>query len=91
MRLRWLGFRDTSITCRRAFGLVTDYLDGALSDDDQTRFETHLVYCPPCVGHLEQVRATIQATGRLHLDDLDPQVRTDLMDLYRRWRDDRPA
>lgn len=91
MKFRRLGFRDTSITCRRAFGLVTAYLDGALSDDDQMRFETHLGYCPPCVEHLEQVRATIQATGRLHIDDLDPEVRTDLMDLYRRWRDDGPG
>jgi anti-sigma factor RsiW len=91
MRFSWSESRDAAVTCHRAVELVTAYLDGALSADDQTRFETHLVYCPPCVEHLKQVRATIQATGRLHIDDLDPQVRTDLMDLYRRWRADGTA
>jgi anti-sigma factor RsiW len=91
MRFRWSGARDVAVTCHRAIELVTAYLDGALSADDQMRFETHLVYCPPCVEHLKHVRATIQATGRLHIDDLDPQVRTDLMDLYRRWRTDGTA
>ena len=86
MRLPWLGARDATITCRRAVELVTAYLDGALSHDDQMRFETHLVYCPNCVEHLVHVRATIQATARLGINDLDPQVRTDLLDLYRRWR-----
>ena len=65
MRFPWPRSRDVTITCRRAVELVTAYLDGALSTDDQTRFETHLIYCPPCVEHLKHVRATIQATGRL--------------------------
>ena len=91
MRFRWLGSRDATITCRRAVELVTAYLDGALSTDDQMRLETHLIYCPPCVEHLKQVRATIQATGRLRINDLDPRARTDLMDLYRRWQADGTA
>ena len=86
MRFRWLDSRDTTITCRRAAELVTGYLDGALSTDDQMRFETHLKYCPNCVEHLQHVRATIRATGRLRINDLDPRARTDLMDLYGRWR-----
>jgi len=86
MRFPWPRSRDVTITCRRAVELVTAYLDGALSTDDQTRFETHLIYCRPCVEHLKHVRATIHATGRLRINDLDPQARTDLMDLYRRWQ-----
>ena len=91
MRFPWLGSRDATITCRRAAELVTAYLDGALSADDQMRFETHLAYCPNCVEHLMHVRATIQATGSLRINDLDPQVRTDLMGVYRRWQADGPA
>ena len=91
MRFRWPGSGAATITCRRAVELVTAYLDGALSTDDQTRFETHLIYCPACVEHLKHVRATIQATGRLRINDLDPRARTDLMDLYRRWQADGTA
>jgi len=91
MRFRWPGSRDAAITCRRAVELVTAYLDGALSTDDEMRFVTHLTYCPNCVEHLQHVRGTIRATGRLQMNDLDPQVRTDLMDLYRRWRADGTA
>lgn len=91
MRLRRPGSGDASITCGRAVELVTAYLDGALSTDDQMRFETHLLYCPNCVEHVQHVRATIRATGRLRTNDLDPRVRTDLIDLYRRWRAGGPA
>ena len=91
MTFRWPGSRDTAITCRRALELVTAYLDGALSTDDEMRFETHLTYCPNCVEHVRHVRSTIRATGRLQMNDLDPQVRTELMDLYRRWRADGTA
>ena len=38
-----------------------------------------------------QIRITVAVTGRIREEDLAPAVRDDLMDLYRRWRRDRPA
>lgn len=50
--------------CQELVDLVTAYLDGALSDDDRRRLEAHLGICPECVAYVEQIRATITATGR---------------------------
>jgi hypothetical protein len=41
--------------------------------------------------HLRQIRITVAITGGIGEEDLDPAAREDLMDLYRRWRRDRPA
>jgi anti-sigma factor RsiW len=48
------------ISCREVVELVTDYLDGALSDADTERMEEHLKLCPPCVEYVDQIRATAQ-------------------------------
>jgi anti-sigma factor RsiW len=53
--------------------------------------EAHLAECESCAEHLRQIRITVAVTGRIHEEDLAPAVRDDLMDLYRRWRRDRPA
>jgi|1186.fasta_scaffold91640_2 anti-sigma factor RsiW len=76
------------ITCQQAVGLVTDYLDGALSPAERDKFEAHLAECDACTEHVKQIRVTVAVTGHVAEDDLDPLAREDLMDLYRRWRDD---
>ena len=88
--------RDTEpdahdITCRQAVALMTDYLDGVLSPDDRALIEAHLGECEGCAEHLRQIRITVAVTGGTGEEDLDPAAREDLMDLYRRWRRDRPA
>ena len=75
------------LTCQELVELVTDYLDGALSDDELERFEEHLLYCGPCVAHVEQIRETIRITGVVRPDDLDPPVADDLLAAFRNWRD----
>jgi anti-sigma factor RsiW len=71
--------------------LVAAYLDGVLPPGDLARFEAHVDECPHCREHLKQIEVTIQVSGHLRADDLDPLAREDLMDLYRRWRDDSAA
>ncbi len=65
---------------------MTDYLENALSDADRRRFERHLSGCPHCTEYLAQMRETIRLAGRVTPEDLTPGMRTDLTDLYRRWR-----
>ena len=65
-----------------------DYLDGKLAADDRVRFETHLTACDPCTEHFKQIRLIVAAAGHVRDEDLDPRAREDLIDLYRRWRDD---
>jgi anti-sigma factor RsiW len=81
-------FRRRAIVCRQAVELVTDYLEGALTPRDRARFERHLADCPHCTAYLEQMRATIRALGRIEAESLAPEMRDDLVALYRRWRED---
>lgn len=78
--------RRRAIVCRQAVELVTDYLEGALSERARARFEAHLAECPHCSRYLEQMRATISALGRIQPEALEPEVRDELVALYRRWR-----
>jgi len=81
-----LLLRPKDIACRQAVELVTDYLEGTLSGRDRRRFEFHLRGCPNCAAYLEQIRATIRVTGAVKEDDLTPDAKRDLVDIYRRWK-----
>ena len=78
--------RQPELVCQQVVELVTDYLEGALSDTDRQRFERHLAGCPHCTEYLAQMRETISLSGRLAPEDLTPQMRDEFVDLYRRWR-----
>ncbi|MDQ3946143.1 MAG: zf-HC2 domain-containing protein [Actinomycetota bacterium] len=80
--------RRRAIVCREAVELVTDYLEGALTARDRARFEAHLAECPHCHDYLEQMRTTIAVLGRIESEALEPDVRDELVALYRRWRQD---
>ena len=78
--------RQPELVCQQVVELVTNYLEDALSAADRKRFERHLAGCPHCTEYLAQMRETIRLAGRVTVEDLTPGMRTDLTDLYRRWR-----
>ena len=78
--------RQPELVCQQVVELVTSYLEDALSAADRKRFEKHLAGCPHCTEYLAQMRETIRLAGRVTAEDLTPGMRTDLTDLYRRWR-----
>ncbi|HEY2052866.1 MAG TPA: zf-HC2 domain-containing protein [Solirubrobacterales bacterium] len=80
--------RKDPLVCQEVVEMVTDYLEGALPRGERRRLEAHLADCPHCTEYLAQIRATIRLTGRLEVDDLTPEMRDDLGELYRRWRDE---
>jgi len=80
--------RRRDLVCQETVALVTDYLEGSLSHAGQRRFETHLAGCPDCTEYLTQMRKTIELTGRLEPEDLSPEMKHDLMAVYRSWRND---
>ncbi len=80
-----LAFRR-DLACQQVVELVTDYLEGALRDPARRRFEKHLAGCPHCTEYLAQIRETIRLAGRVTPEDLTPQMRDDLTDVFRRWR-----
>ncbi len=83
MRLR---IRRQDLVCQQVVELVTDYLEDRLSRADRGRLDAHLAGCPHCTEYLAQLRATIALAGRITPADLTPQMRTEMIALYRQWR-----
>ena len=67
--------------------LVTEYLDGTLSRFERVRFERHVAVCPPCRAHLDQMRETIRASGRLTEQSISEVARDDLLAAFADWSD----
>jgi anti-sigma factor RsiW len=76
---------SSALTCQQLVELVTDYLENALSQGDQRRFEEHLAACPHCTAYLQQMRTTIAATGRLTEESLPAGARDELLAVFREW------
>jgi anti-sigma factor RsiW len=76
---------DRELTCKQLVELVTDYLEGQLTVPDTERFEEHIAFCSGCTVYLEQMRATIAATGRLEDDDLPAELQERLLEAFRGW------
>jgi anti-sigma factor RsiW len=56
--------------------LVTDYLEGALSETDVHRFDAHLTACDGCTTYLAQMQDTIRITGSSPKSHLAPRHET---------------
>jgi anti-sigma factor RsiW len=74
------------LSCQELVELVTDYLEGALPDELQQRFDAHIAHCSGCQTYLEQMRATIRATGTLSIESVSPEAERALLDAFRGWR-----
>ncbi len=82
--MRW--FRRRALVCRDAVALMSNYLDRRLPRRDAARLERHLADCPHCHEHLEQLRVTIDALGRVEPNDLSTEALDELVAVYRRWQ-----
>jgi anti-sigma factor RsiW len=74
------------LTCQELVELVTEYLEGSLSTADRARFEEHVMTCPPCRAHIDQMRRTIQVVGNLSPDALSAAAEDDLLSAFRNWK-----
>lgn len=85
MNISLLGVFRRDLVCQQVVEMVTAYLEDALSRSDRRRLEKHLSGCPLCTEYLAQIRETIRLVGRLEPEDLSPEMRSDLTEVYRRW------
>jgi anti-sigma factor RsiW len=76
----------TAISCQELVELVTDYFEGALPEEEATRFERHLVPCENCQIYIEQMRTTIALTGRLRGTGLAAEAESELLRAFRDWK-----
>ncbi|WP_211367349.1 MULTISPECIES: anti-sigma factor family protein [Actinomycetes] len=64
---------------------MTDFLEGALPEDDERRFVEHLAECPGCERYLDQFRQTIAMTGELTTEHIAADARQRLLTSFRDW------
>lgn len=80
---------NTEFSCQEMIEVVTDYLDDALPADERQRFERHLSYCAGCTTYLDQIRVTIEQTGRVPGEEsLPPALREEIVAQFRAWKRD---
>ena len=77
---------DRELACKDIVELVTAYLEDGLSPSDRERFEEHLVFCDGCKNYLEQMRVTIEVTGRVDVGTLPAELEDRLLEAFRGWR-----
>jgi anti-sigma factor RsiW len=75
-----------ALACREVVEIITSYLEGRLSPEDTFRFERHISRCPNCSVYLSQMRATIEAAGKIDEGDLSAERKEELLGLFRDWR-----
>ena len=75
------------MACRELVEVLTEYLEGTLSQEDRRRLEAHLAECPNCVDYVEQFRQTIDALGGMSPETIAPEAREELLEAFRGWRE----
>ena len=73
------------LSCQELVELVTDYLEDTLPPEERARFEAHVEPCDGCRTYLEQMRTTIQLTGRITPEDVEPEAEAALLAAFRNW------
>lgn len=73
------------VTCAEFVELVTDYLEGALDEEQRIALEFHMTYCTPCVVYLDQYRSAITAAAGLREEagGVPDQVLRGLVEAFR--------
>jgi anti-sigma factor RsiW len=74
------------MTCQELVELITEYLEGALSEYDLARFQQHLRSCDGCETYLEQMRLVIRALGRLTEESIYGAAKQVLLVAFRDWK-----
>jgi hypothetical protein len=62
------------MNCERYHLLITGYLDGELSPDEQTELLAHLEQCSSCEEELRQHRKLKEITGRMQFKEPEDRV-----------------
>ncbi|HEY6584604.1 MAG TPA: zf-HC2 domain-containing protein [Gaiellaceae bacterium] len=77
---------EPELTCAEVVELVTDYLEGRLSESERRRFDEHLTECDGCTAYVEQMRTTIAVSGRLSPPEPRAEFEERLLQAFRGWR-----
>ena len=79
------GTNEPDLSCQELVELVTDYLEGVLSDSDRRRFKNRLSACAGCENYIDQMRETVIVVGRIDADQLPDETKSELLAAFRGW------
>ena len=74
------------LACVEVVELVTEYLEGVLSETEARRLERHLDTCPGCTEYLQQLRMIAGSLRGLTDESFPHEMRDGLIDDFRRMR-----
>jgi predicted anti-sigma-YlaC factor YlaD len=77
---------QNQLNCQEVVELVTDYLEQALLPEMRAQFEEHIEECPGCDAYLEQVQQTIMLLRKLTEQQLFPETKQELLEIFRNWK-----
>lgn len=77
---------DQALTCHEVIELLSNYIEGALTNGDRRRVDEHLALCDGCTTYLEQMRETIRLSGMVSEDQVPEPEKAALLDAFRDWR-----
>jgi hypothetical protein len=79
--------RQPEIRCVEFVEAVTDWMEGALGDDDRLALEEHLVICPHCTEYVSQLRLTATVLRARPITEAPPPAaRAALLETFRHQR-----
>jgi anti-sigma factor RsiW len=62
-----------NLTCRKVTELLIDFVEGTLTDDQQSLLQRHLCGCVPCAIYMHTYHDTIRLTHALPDEPLPPE------------------
>ncbi len=68
----------SSMPCAEAVKQLWDYLDHAISTEDQERVEKHLSFCRSCCGELEFAKELRYFLASNEAEEIPPDVKAQL-------------
>jgi predicted anti-sigma-YlaC factor YlaD len=77
---------QNQLNCQEVVELVTDYLEQALLPEMKAKFDEHIAECPGCDTYLEQVQQTILMLRKLTEQQMFPETKQELLEIFRNWK-----
>ena len=76
---------EQGYACAEVVELASEYLEGAMTPEQRTRFELHLNLCDGCSSFLEQVRTTGALASSLPVEEIPDDLKSKLLAAFRDW------
>jgi hypothetical protein len=70
------------LQCREVVDVLTDYFEGVLPVERRVVLEQHLLFCAGCTEYVDQLRTSIELTGRLQEPDVPAPVMARLTSMF---------